>query len=115
MQFKINNHYNYAEVQFYFLKEVEETGALESYAVISQYSEPNQNLLQDSYNTLWVCSYLGDGNLKVIPTTRIVSVISMQPLPKRPEDGPEDLWFVVEKSGLDDMDIEGRLGADNLE
>lgn len=96
------------------MKEVEETDTLEPYALISQYSEPNYDLLQDSFNTLWVCSYLGDNNLKVIPTSTIVSVISMLPLPKRAEDGMGNLWFVVEKSGLDDMDIEGRLGADDL-
>lgn len=36
----------------------------------------------------------------------ITSVVSMQPLPR--VDGDEDnLWFVVEKSGLDDMDLSG--------
>ena len=30
----------------------------------------------------------------------------MQPLPRLPED-PEDLWFVVEKSGLDGTEVSG--------
>jgi hypothetical protein len=79
---------------------------LEAYAVISQYSPPDEDILEDSYHTLWVCSYAGDQNLKVIPTSTILSVISMQPLPRKDGDA-ENLWFVVEKSGLDDMDLTG--------
>jgi hypothetical protein len=30
----------------------------------------------------------------------------MQPLPCKPND-PENLWFVVEKSGLDDTELTG--------
>ena len=79
---------------------------LEAYAVISQYSPPDADILEDSYHTLWVCSYTGDQNLKVIPTSTITSVISMQPLPRQEGDA-ENLWFVVEKSSLDDMDLTG--------
>ena len=79
---------------------------LEAYAVISQYSPPDADILEDSYHTLWVCSYTGDQNFKVIPTSTIISVISMQPLPRKEGDA-ENLWFVVEKSGLDDMDLTG--------
>jgi hypothetical protein len=77
-----------------------------TYAVISQYSPPDVDVLEDSYHTLWVCSYTGDQNLKVIPMSTIISVISMQPLPRKEGDA-ENLWFVVEKSGLDDMDLTG--------
>lgn len=92
-------------MQFYFVLENDEQD-LEAYAVISQYSSPDADILEDSYHTLWVCSYFGDQNLKVIPTSTILSVISMQPLPRKEGDA-ENLWFVVEKSGLDDMDLTG--------
>jgi hypothetical protein len=31
----------------------------------------------------------------------------MQPLPRKPSDPIEDMWFVVEKSGLDDTELTG--------
>ena len=81
---------------------------LEAYAVISQYSPSDEDILEDSYHTLWVFSYTGDQNLKVIPTSAILSVISMQPLPRKDGDAENlGLWFVVEQSGLDDMDLTG--------
>ena len=51
---------------------------------------------------LWVCTYSGMDNLLVVPVTSILSVISMQPLPKVDGD-PDRLFFVVEKSGLDNL------------
>ncbi|KIJ95896.1 hypothetical protein K443DRAFT_134296 [Laccaria amethystina LaAM-08-1] len=43
-------------------------------------------------------------NLLCLPITAINSVVSMQPLPCLPGD-PENLWFVVEKSGLNDVQL----------
>ena len=42
----------------------------------------------------------------MVPVTPILSVISMQPLPKVDGD-PDRLFFVVEKSGLDDVELMG--------
>jgi hypothetical protein len=58
-------------------------------------------------------------DLQVIETSAIISVISMQPLPSLPGE-PDDLWFVVEKSGLDDIQLSGvgepfEEGAGNTE
>jgi len=92
-------------VQFYFLNENAEL-ELDAYALISLYGPPDADILEDSYHTLWACKYHGDDNLKVIPISAIISVISMQPLPRKTGD-PENLWFVVEKSGLDDIEITG--------
>ena len=78
---------------------------LEAYAVILQYSPLDADILEDSYHTLWVCSYTGDQNLKVIPTSTITSMISMQPLPRKEGDA-ENLWFVVEKSSLHQQTLE---------
>lgn len=39
-----------------------------------------------------------------LPITVIDSVVSMQPLPHLPDD-LEDLWFVIEKSGLNDVQL----------
>jgi hypothetical protein len=47
--------------------------------------------------------YWGKG-ICCLPVTVIDSVVSMQPLPCLPDD-PEDLWFVVEKSRLNDVQL----------
>ena len=78
------------------------------YALVSLYGPPNEDLLEDSFHTLWACTYHGDSNLKVVNASSIISVVSMQPLPKLAcEEGLGELWFVVEKSGLDDTDLTG--------
>ena len=77
---------------------------LDAYALVSVYSPLDANILEDSYHTLWACTYNGDNSLEVIPVSVIISVISMQPLPPK-LGNPENLWFVVEKSGLDDIEI----------
>ncbi|KJA14867.1 hypothetical protein HYPSUDRAFT_149831 [Hypholoma sublateritium FD-334 SS-4] len=97
--------HEFGEVQFYFMLE-DAAGILKAYALISQYGPPDADMLEDSYQQLWACEYRGDQELKVISISDIVSVVSMQPLP--PMDGePGNLWFVVEKSGLDDIILTG--------
>lgn len=76
------------------------------YALVSLYGPPDADMREDSYGTLLACAYQGDTSLQVIEVASILSVVSMQPLPRRPED-EEDLWFVVEKSGLDDTEPSG--------
>lgn len=82
------------------------TGTLKAYAVVSQYGPPNADMLEDSYQQLWACEYSGNQELKVISASDILSVVSMQPLPPRNGE-PDNLWFVVEKPGLDDIGITG--------
>lgn len=97
----------FAEVQFYFFdKDDDEQGDKLAYAIVSLYGPPNEEMLNESSHTLWASEYKGQGNLRCLPVAAIISVISMQPLPRRPED-PENLWFVVEKSGLDDVELSG--------
>jgi len=79
---------------------------LDAYALISLYGPLDADMLEDSYHTLWACTYNGDDSLEVIPVSEIISVISMQPLPPKVGD-PENLWFVVEKLGLDDIEVTG--------
>jgi hypothetical protein len=42
----------------------------------------------------------------VIAVKSILSVVSVQPLPKVDGD-PDGLFFIVEKSGLDDVELTG--------
>ena len=65
-------------------------------------------MFDDSFHTLWACHYLGSDNLKIIKLEEIISesVVSMQPFHQdQPEGDPGDLWFVVEKSGMDDVEM----------
>lgn len=97
----------FAEVQYYFLSagETEEDDPI-PYALVSLYGRPNADILEESYHTLWACKYNGSENLCVVNPSSILSVVSMQPLPQL-EGDPENLWFVAEKSGLDDVELTG--------
>lgn len=83
------------------------------YALGSMYGPPDADLLEDSSHALWACEYHGDANLKVITISSIVSVVSMQPLPKFSSDefGGKKMWFVVEKSGLEDIELTGYIDS----
>lgn len=102
----------YAEVQYYFLYALdpEQPDKLTAYALVSLYSNPSNDLLVESHNELWACFYRGDFGLRVISIENILSTVSMQLLPQIPGD-PEGLWFVVEKTGIDDSEI---IGGDEL-
>jgi len=109
----LNSKTEYGEVQFYFqcageeskLSD-EENAPYQTYALISLYGPPDPDMLEDSCHTLHACTYNGLEKLIVIPITSISAVISMQPLPQLPGDA-ENLWFVVEKTGLDDSEMTG--------
>jgi len=99
----------YGEVQFFFYfanEDPEDDRIPDAYALVSLYGPPDPDLLSDSFNCLWACTYSGTDYLSVVPVTSILSVISMQPLPKVDGD-PDGLFFVVEKLGLDDVELTG--------
>lgn len=81
-----------------------------SYAVVSVYGPPDAEMLTKSSHVLWAAAYVGDTNLCVIEVKDIISVVSMQPLPQKPGDS-DDLWFVVEKAGLDDIELTGYIDS----
>jgi hypothetical protein len=83
---------------------------IQTFALVSVYGPPDQQMLDDSFHTLWACHYLGSANLKIIKLEEIISVVSMQPFHQNQGD-PDNLYFVVEKSGLDDVEM---ITAENL-
>ena len=99
-------------MRFYFLFE-DANENLVPYALVSMYGPPDLHMLEDSYHTLHACPYQGDIALKIIPVSSILSVVSMQPLPRLPGDA-ENLWFVVEKSGLDDTEPMEHFNQGNI-
>ncbi|KAF8154953.1 hypothetical protein B0H34DRAFT_660517 [Crassisporium funariophilum] len=101
----LDGQVRYAEVQYFFFdRDSDEPGEQVAHAVLSLYGHPNEEMLVESSYTLHACEYTGQENLLCLPITAIDSVVSMQPLPRLPGD-PENLWFVVEKSGLNDVQL----------
>lgn len=73
--------------------------------MVSTFSDPDTELLQSSYKTLYVCKYQGDQRLQVIEVDSICSVVAMIPFDSQPEANTishiGQRYFVVEKFGLD--------------
>ena len=104
----LNGQIEYGKIQFYFLhfatNGLDETPT--AHALVSVYSCLIQSLLIESSNTLWACQYTGVDDLRVVPLSSIVACVSIQPLPPLPDD-PPGLWFVLEKLGLEDIQLAG--------
>lgn len=100
----------FAEVQFYF-QFFNNERKLEPRALVSVYGPPNEDMLRDSFQTLWACHYSGNNGLRIVQLSEIISVVSMQPLPRHDENDPINLWFVVEKPGLDDVEVAGSING----
>ena len=94
-QLSIVGRQEFAEVQYYFQMII--NNEVRSLALESVYSPPDQDILSESYNTLWACTYQGDKGLKVVDVKSITAVILILPLP----GGPDGTFFVLEKPGLD--------------
>lgn len=75
-------------------------------ALVSFYSPPSLDLLEESRHTLISCTSLGDAGLKVIPVHSIIAVVAMVPHSPFGEEG-DQRYFVVEKPGLDVADLGG--------
>ncbi|KAF9495138.1 hypothetical protein BDN71DRAFT_1431254 [Pleurotus eryngii] len=88
--------YEYGEVQYFFQHNAR------TFALLSIFSPPDDYIWRESFSTLWVCSYMGDSNLRVIDVGIITAVVSMQPFPVCVGEVDWGRWFVVEKAGLDD-------------
>jgi hypothetical protein len=99
-QIDLDGQLNFGEVLFYFQASV--GGTTQTLALVSIYSPPDLNLLRLSSQTLWACRHQGTVSLRVIDFKTIISVVAMVPLPHIP-----DLFFVVEKMGLDVADLAG--------
>jgi hypothetical protein len=111
----LNGQVEYAEVQFYFLHFVDDPEIKPvPRALVSVYSRPLPEILEDSCNTLWACQYTGSNGFRVVDLPSIVACVSMQPLPPLPAD-PDGLYFVVEKSGLEDAQLTGFEDLDPLD
>ncbi|KAH6885126.1 hypothetical protein BKA70DRAFT_1574592 [Coprinopsis sp. MPI-PUGE-AT-0042] len=109
----VNGQIGFGEVQFYFT--CSDHGHLDANgneimafkALLRMYSAPDQALLEESYGMLWAIDLQPDV-IRVVNVTDILSVVSVQKLPFVDGDRP-NRWFVVEKSGIDDIQLLGEL------
>lgn len=85
-------------MQFYFRSN--HSGVERAYALVSVWSEPDMDLLQESSNTVYSCVYQGQAALQVIDVKRVTSVVAMVPM--SPRDGDRSpRYFLLEKPGLE--------------
>ncbi|KAF7372524.1 hypothetical protein MVEN_00114300 [Mycena venus] len=106
-----NEGKSYAEVQFFFQAKLADN--LESFALVLPYCPPEQELLEASSNTLYVCAPLGAESMQVVNSKTISSVVGMVPFPT--VDGKQDgeRVFVVHKMGLEVESNRGVKEEDN--
>lgn len=89
-----------SEVQFYFWSR--HTGMECTYALVSIWSKPDPWLLEESFQAIYACAYLGQDNLHVIKAKAISAVVAMVPM--WPSDGDNSThFFIIEKPGLDTL------------
>ena len=77
LQLHIADRLEFGEVQYYFKLEID--GRSRGFAMVSLYGPPNEELLTLSYKTVYSCSYLGQGNLRVVEVTAIQSAVAVIP------------------------------------
>ena len=82
---------HFAEVQYYFILEVNKVS--KTLALVVLYNSPNPVKLQNSFYTNIYCKYIGDARLHMIDIKDIQFVVAMVPR--------QGNFFVVEKIGLD--------------
>lgn len=106
LQILLDGLIHFAEVYFFFAQTFGDE--VQSFALVSIYSPPNEYLLETTHSTLVVCKYEGNTGLLVIDVKAILSVVAMIPFPCN-IDGHGNQYFMVEKMGL------GVAGTDTLE
>ncbi|KAL1726287.1 hypothetical protein EV714DRAFT_219610 [Schizophyllum commune] len=111
--------YYVAEVLYYFLHHITADKAL-PLAIVHKYTVPDSRLREESHNMLNVCT-LDRHTVHVIRATDIVSVVGMVPVPEfstpspnatvpvpsLPQPDAATSFFIVEKLGLDIMQLGG--------
>ncbi|KAI0041645.1 hypothetical protein FA95DRAFT_1610837 [Auriscalpium vulgare] len=95
-----------AEVQFYFRDTNNEAVAL-----VSLFSHPDQELLQETSKTLAVCDYNGEESFTIVKVTAIRSVVAMHPMWDKTEFR-DNQFSLCEKMGLEVAELGGAADVD---
>lgn len=82
--------------------------------MLSIFSDPDQELLRKSSQTVYECHYRGQEVLQVVEFNSILSVVGMVPCFQVMPDGvivvPENLYFLVEQPSLEVARFFGLIG-----
>jgi hypothetical protein len=90
--------FHISKVQFFFRSNHSSEEC--TYALVSIWSELDMDLLQESFNTIYSCVYMGQTDLHVIDMKKILSVVAMVPM--KPSEGARSKqFFLLEKPGLE--------------
>ena len=97
-----NQTIEFAEVLFYFQLHIVAGGinANETFALVSKYSPPHTEILEESYHTFWSCTHGEIENMEIIPVKSILAVVAMIPHNLTSND-PKQQYFLSEKPGLE--------------
>jgi hypothetical protein len=76
-----------------------------TFALVSEFSPPHPGLLEDSFQTVFACSYHADASLRLVEAHTIQSVVAMVPHQFPGIDGT--LFYLIERPGLDVLTIGG--------
>jgi hypothetical protein len=98
------------EVHFYFRAKIQDE--VQAFALADLYSQPDEEFLEESYHTVWSYGHGQGEHLAVVPVQNILAVVAMIPhsiaadADKRYR-APETTFFLVEKPGLDVIQLTG--------
>ena len=90
--------------------------SMHSLALGSLFSPPDDDLLQRSFGTVYVCHYQGDDALEVIDVKKFDSVVSMFPDYEVTSNGeilePENQFSLLSHPCLQLASLRGEIGAE---
>ncbi|KAF8350962.1 hypothetical protein F5887DRAFT_189133 [Amanita rubescens] len=116
VKLQLNSKTVFGEVQYYFMWQIQEEAPVHPLAMIYLYSDPIPGLLEDSFETLHVCKYLGSLSIAVVDVRVIQSLVAMIPFPLSEQEAPDarlsNTFFVGEKLALQEN---GQPTSDDLE
>ncbi|KAL0567757.1 hypothetical protein V5O48_014238 [Marasmius crinis-equi] len=91
----LDGQVRYAEVLLFFI--VDKNASRYTMAAIRMFSAPDPGLLEDSFNTLSVCTFLGNDDIQIIDAKWIEEVVGMVPFHRNPGKDDTDEFFVVQR------------------
>ena len=108
----LDGSFHIGEVQFFFRSD--HTGAEHAYALVSVWSDPDMDLLRDSSEMVYSCTYRSNACLHVIDVKMITSVVAM--IPMMPCDGDcSSHFFLPKKPGLEIQRLGDSMNTDNMD
>ncbi|KAG1729175.1 hypothetical protein EDD22DRAFT_146480 [Suillus occidentalis] len=106
----VDGHTSIAEVYFYFNMTIHDRQ--KTFALVSEFSQPHPELLEQSFQTVFACRHHGDNSLRLIEVSTIQAVVAMVPHQFPGIDGT--LFYLIERPGLDLLTM-GGAGEDIMD